>query len=541
VNIPALPFQHLRERANPVLVRELRQAFRGKQFRIVFALSSTYGLVASWIAIAASDDPTQVGQGLFIALSVALSIACLVLVPVGAFQSLASEWEEGTWDLLELTDLRPRRIVWGKLQTAGVQCLLYFVGMAPFLVFCFVLRGVGPLLILMLMGHLLIGSLAATAVAIALSSLSRQRVLRGILLGLFVIFLVQIGGGLASLLIGASVIRAGGMAFGTGAGWIAAAGYATGMFMLTAVAYSAACARLSHPEENRSTPLRIVASCGVALHLCWLALMQGATSTSSVDVGVSLSVGAVFVALFGALFASEHEAFGRRTRLQVPAHPLRARFAAPWLPGGARGYLWLVLHLGVLVLAAPLLLARGSSYFGAVATLVGGTVGAWIPGFSDGSVFSADWRAAHPRTLTEPLSACVTVVICACYMLFYVGTTTSLLALIRSKSLPLRVLRAFAPLFLFVATALVPGLLGLLLSDGELMSLMHPFNPIAVIGGVFTSSTAEHWKWYPIVLGGFGLALSAPRCRRALMEVANASARRREREASPVEALVAAR
>lgn len=526
---PALPFAAFRERANPVLVRELRQSFRGKQFRIVFALASTFGLVASFVAMLVGSAPGEVGRGLFAALGIALSLACLVLVPVGAFQSLSSEWEEGTWDLLELTSLRPRQIVLGKLQSAGVQCFLYFVGVAPFLVFCFVLRGVGVIPIAYLMGHLLVTALAATAVAIALSSLTRQRVLRGVLLGLLVMLLVPMSTGVGGAMLGIMVFGPHGAMTGGPSIWHAVGSWTTTLGVCAAVAYCVACARLSHPEENRSTPLRIVASAAVLLQLAWQVISSARGGVGGASTVYSLAAAAVVVGVFGALFASERETFGRRTRLQVPARAVRARFAAPWLPGGGRGIAWTILHLALVVLVAPLLLAWHSGTAGILGAYKA-LVAAWIPG-SGGPLFDAAvWRGSGSSASLLEASGSIAVAIVACYLVFYVGVATSVLSWIRSDSAPLRAARAIAPFALFVVTALVPGIFGVVLHDSELMRLAHPFNPIAVLDGLLSNEDIASWRWYPPALCALGLALSVLRCRRAYTEVAQASHARRERE-----------
>ncbi|TAJ16460.1 MAG: hypothetical protein EPO68_11060, partial [Planctomycetota bacterium] len=525
---PTLPFVAFRDRANPVLVRELRQSFRGKQFRIVFALASTFGLVASVVAMLAESDPAGVGRGLFAALGIALSIACLVLVPVGAFQSLSSEWEEGTWDLLEMTSLRPWQIVLGKLLSAGLQCLLYFAGVAPFLVFCFVLRGVGLIPILYLMGHLLATALAATAVAIALSSLTRQRVLRGVLLGLLVILLVPMSTGVGGLMLNLMVFSGRGALVGAPSMWYVIASWVTTLGVFTAIAYCVACARLSHPEENRSTPLRIVASAALLLLIGSQLVGTTMSTGGGTEVGIGICVWAVIAGCFGALFASEREAFGRRTRLQVPAKSLRARLAAAWLPGGGRGVLWLFAHLALIVAVAPLVLAVSSS--DSIAAAYGMLLAAWIPGIASAGVVDSIWGGGVNVPTSSGAEWPVAIAIVACYLVFYVGVATSALAWIRSNSAPLRVARALAPFVLFVVTALVPGIFGVMLSDADLMSLSHPFNPIAVVAGVMTDRDVSDWRWYPPVLALVGLALALPRCRRAFAEVAQASIARRERD-----------
>ena len=114
--------------------------------------------------------------------------------PFSAFLSTSAEWDENTHDLLVLSNLRPRQIVYGKLCSALVQALLYYSTFGPFLVFAFLLNGVD----LAALGAILFVSMAScaalTLLGVALASLSAAKAPRVVLMALFGIGLVLFWG-----------------------------------------------------------------------------------------------------------------------------------------------------------------------------------------------------------------------------------------------------------------------------------------------------------------------------------------------------------
>src|SRR5688572_7360273 len=101
---------------NPVLLKEVRQALRGRTFRTSLGLTLVAATLATTILVL-SQDPAQVldsGVDYLTAIYACLAFALLAVVPFSAYQSMGAEWEESTFDLLVLSDLKPRRIVIGK-------------------------------------------------------------------------------------------------------------------------------------------------------------------------------------------------------------------------------------------------------------------------------------------------------------------------------------------------------------------------------------------------------------------------------------------
>lgn len=248
MNAPANSGVRLEDRLNPILVKEVRQALRGKYFRVLFwitlFLSTLIGLgvVASSYSLGSSDT----GQVFFMSIFGALSAAVQCFVPFSAFLSTSSEWDENTYDLLIISNLRPRQIVQGKLLSALIQALLYYSTFGPFLVFAFLLNGIDLGSVGVILAGSIATSVALTMVGIAASSLATGKVMRVVVMALF-------GAGLLAAW-GVSMGFAGGITFepqvlSSIEGQVAFVAYLTVAVVLTLLAQSVAVGRFAHEEE----------------------------------------------------------------------------------------------------------------------------------------------------------------------------------------------------------------------------------------------------------------------------------------------------
>ena len=123
---------HFLERAgewlNPILVKEARQALKSRQFVVTFGLVLLYSWGVSIVGLAMIGPEATYGANgpvMFGWYYAGLAFCLLIVVPFGAFRSLAVEQEERTYELLSITALKPRQIVSGKLGSAVVQMLVY--------------------------------------------------------------------------------------------------------------------------------------------------------------------------------------------------------------------------------------------------------------------------------------------------------------------------------------------------------------------------------------------------------------------------------
>ena len=128
---------------SPIIVKEVRQAVRGKEFNYSFGASLVAGLaVAFFGATDALTGTGTSGQWTFLALMGCLSILGLGVVPLGAFSALRNERMDQTLELITLTALSPRRVVTGKLLAQAVKLATLFAAIAPFIAMSFLLGGI---------------------------------------------------------------------------------------------------------------------------------------------------------------------------------------------------------------------------------------------------------------------------------------------------------------------------------------------------------------------------------------------------------------
>ena len=85
------------ERLNPIVVKEARQALKSRQFTITFTLVLAAGWLWSILGLAMLGPSAYYsthGQEMFFGYYIILSFSLLIIVPFGAFRSLAAERED---------------------------------------------------------------------------------------------------------------------------------------------------------------------------------------------------------------------------------------------------------------------------------------------------------------------------------------------------------------------------------------------------------------------------------------------------------------
>ena len=339
------------DRLNPVLVKEVRSALRGRAFAVGFTFVLILAMIVSTFALVVQivDGTDQPEGGVYLAIvGVVFGLGAYGLVPFTAMASMAAEHDEGALELLQLSGISPGRMVLGKLGAAAVQAGLIYAAFLPFLSFAFLLRGVDLLVLATGLAGSFAGSVACSSLGILLGAALKARWLR--VLGYVFLALVLIGGlqGMTALTIALGL----GAHVGSGSTGVleptllGLAGAALFAWLCGALATS----RLTHAEENRSTAFRALGTAALAL-----------LSTMGVTRGDAVQ--AFGWILFGLVVAFPSMMFAVTEESRLPRAVLaRARkrgapwFLAPWMPGGGRGVL-LVLGNCALALGAALLSA----------------------------------------------------------------------------------------------------------------------------------------------------------------------------------------
>ncbi len=155
-----------------MVVKELRQGLRRRYFVTLFLVSQIFllfTLSAHITAIQRGDDEVWVASSIF---WVFLAVSLGVLIPFSGFHALADEKKAMTLELLQMTNLSSRGIVWGKWLSLAAQILLLISAIFPWVVLRYLLGGVNLAFDLALLGLLTIFGLTQVACSVGLSSLS---------------------------------------------------------------------------------------------------------------------------------------------------------------------------------------------------------------------------------------------------------------------------------------------------------------------------------------------------------------------------------
>lgn len=166
---------------NPILVREVRQIFKSRQFALAFL----FLLVGSWLAalwivvVNQTNDPDSAshmnGRALMGVLFMILTAAMYLPVPMTAFHSFAGEFRDNALEMLQVSALSSQQIVWGKLHGAILQGCIYLSAVAPFICLTYQLGGVGILNIFGLLVLAVFISFALTTAALAAGSVAKTQ------------------------------------------------------------------------------------------------------------------------------------------------------------------------------------------------------------------------------------------------------------------------------------------------------------------------------------------------------------------------------
>lgn len=362
LNLPARAsaLSSLADALNPVLVKEARQAMRGRSFTGGFTMIQVFAVLITGICFV-SGVTTENGLQLLKWLTLSLAGVLYLYLPLASFQSMASEWDERAIDHLVLSRLRPSAVLLGKLQWAAAQAGLFVLGYLPFTILCLLLRGVDVATVLLFDTMVLVQSTTLCAIALGLGAFAERRAMRP--LCLIVIVLASVVA-TSSTFVRLFVVLGGAVSVSLGTIVLPLGIFILGQAILGGFAILGGVLRLGHELANRSTPLRVYTSASFLVGMLLLAFVSPASGSppgSAVVVSTSgFLAGATFqstllLAVPSALFVTEKSALPSRSARRLPRAPLLAVLAAPWLPGGQRGLLFAALHIGLALVVLPVL------------------------------------------------------------------------------------------------------------------------------------------------------------------------------------------
>lgn len=470
------------DRLSPILVKEIRQMVRGREFNYSFGISLLAGFVVAFFGLAYSVSSIgETGAWVFSAFMVCLGLLGLVIVPLGAYSALRNERVDQTFDLITQTTLTPRRIVLGKLMTQWVKLITLFAGLAPFIAMSFLLGGIDLLTILISLAVLFMWSMWVCSACLFLSAASQARAMSAVLFIVMLIAFVAILFGFAPFVL--SIIGIAGFArmSGTTLKWVLLGSTAVCFTSMTNFVLLAE-NRLSLAIEDRSTALRIGFFVQFLLALTCITgpFVGGASGWGIADVILGLGiVGGIHLAVTATFAVTEDMTLSRRVFKRVQKSLSRPWFAI-FRPGGGRGALWILTQMIVLL----------------------------VVGWSIGTESDFHWLLA----------------ICG-YICFFSGVPTVLVRRIIKTPVRTAILRAtiliFFPTIAVSADLLQYFFVPTKVFDGT-FSAYHILNPFRALGN-WTQVEALGWQWGPMVMGIAGVIAYVELYRMGRREDAHAS------------------
>ncbi len=335
----------LGDRLNPILVKEARQGFKSRMFVLTFFAALLFAWGWSVLGIALADpvlENTGSGAGMFFGYMLILAFPLVIIVPVGAYRSLVSEWDDATYELMSITALDAGHIARGKLASSLLQVVLYVSVFLPCIGFTYLLGGVS--LPTMAASLLLVScaSVFATQLGLCLATLTRSRGMQVFTSVGFIVALLWLYWMVMAATFGL-MMELGGVT-STSVFWYVVA---VGLAVLGAygwVFYQATRARLMFSSENRSTALRLALLVPPAL---WLAGWVPFLNEFSSEEEALLVLVPVFIhwATVLVLIGGERGEVSQRVRRRVPRSFL-GRMLITWLlPGPTLGYFYVLLSV----------------------------------------------------------------------------------------------------------------------------------------------------------------------------------------------------
>ena len=336
---------------NPILVKETRQALKSRQFVVTFMVLLFAALawtVVGSLSLMPRIYTTPSAPRLLIGYYIVLAIPMLLVVPLAAYRSLEGEIDDGTLELLSITTLSAWQIVLGKLASAMLQMLLYFVALFPCVAYAYTLRGVDLPTTLLIVAALLVAGIMLTVVSLFFAPLAQTRTGRIATLLVVMLLLLGVEWGLGMALI--SLILYGNPLDSSELFFVvtttALLSLSLGHLLLTATA-----AQLTPASENRSTQIRVslLGFNAVVLSLTALGVQTLGVESIGVAMGATMLLAIVWT-LCGSMMAAESPVLTPRVRRELP-NTFVARLMLTWLtPGPVTGLVFATANIVVLTI-----------------------------------------------------------------------------------------------------------------------------------------------------------------------------------------------
>ena len=333
--------EKMNDRLNPIVVKELRQAVQGKFLIVVVICFLCIQLLTMGIFLITDESISEsfdAGLKIFPVLLWNLLATCVLFVPAYTGFRLISERADANVDLLFITTLRPRSIIWGKFLAAIILTVLLYSACMPFMTFTYLLRGIDLPSIFILLTLDFVVVAVGIQCAILIGCIPANRGLK-VILG--VVWLVIIFVGLNIITLFSMFL----LDFGIGSQldswkfWRGALGVLVGGGAFIGFLALLSIALISPLSTNRALPVRIFVTATWLLTAIGAAIWSiGVNGLTPITVWAILNILLYSIGLFVAV--SEREHLGRRVRRTIPRKWLLRPLAFLFYSGDASGVAW---------------------------------------------------------------------------------------------------------------------------------------------------------------------------------------------------------
>jgi len=347
------------EKLNPILVKEARQALKSKQFLVTFILLLICGWGWSLLAVAMLGRSVYYapsGPVLLVGYTLILNVPMLLIVPFAAYRSLASEREDGTFDLLCITTLSSRQIVSGKLGSAVLQMIVYYSALSPCIAFTYLLRGIDIVTIMLLLFYTFLASLILSVFGLLVATITHIRHLQILLSVMLLLGLVAATISWCSFTV-VWVNEADSVSYDDAELWIGQLALLTGYVAYFVLFLLAAGAQLSFASDNRSTKLRVVMLVQQVLFTGWVMYYWMRYREDEIPFLMMVFSGMHWMTM-GSLMTGELAQLAPRVKRRLPQSFMGRAFLTWFNPGSGTGYVFAVVNLtavGMLASAAAVI------------------------------------------------------------------------------------------------------------------------------------------------------------------------------------------
>lgn len=358
------------EWVNPILVKEARQALKSRQFAVTFMLLLVFGLGWSMVGVAiaeAARDYTASGPLMLSGYFWILAFPMIVIVPFSAYRSLATEREDGTFELLSITSLKARQIVGGKLGSAVLQMIVYYSAVSPCIAFTYLLRGVDIITIVSILGYTFIISVLLSIAGLFLATVTRVRHVQviisvAIILGLGGTF-IGMAATVASMLEFSAQVPYDDIDFWLFQGTVLTAGLSYGLLL-----FLAAASAISFASENRSTKLRMVMVFQQLLLIVWIVGLWISRDPDSYIYGEGAVLAGGYVIgiihwwVMGAIMVGESPKMSQRVARGLPQSVMGRLYLSLFSPGPGTGLMFTAVNSLALLLSLIVVVSIGRMF-----------------------------------------------------------------------------------------------------------------------------------------------------------------------------------